>query len=256
MLTKTITAFFCLFLLAALTPYGSERVSADHFLAYTTEIFDYNQDVVAVRLKYPEVTGPNRQYRSVNEQIRKSMMTIRFPGKATNQVFGKTKDLVQGVRRFIMRNDFKGYEFSSVADVMHNAKGIFTVKILNYEMPYGAANGSNSIVYLNFDIETGKRLGISGCFSDDRRKELVNLGKEFFIKKVKADNMFDLLDGQFLESFYLPENFAVTERGVEFVYQQYEIGPRSLGMPAFTIPHGEMRDLMDKECVLRQHLYR
>ena len=250
-----ILTFICSLLFFIPAAHGSERVLTDRFLAYTIKTFDYNQDGIVIKLKYPEVAGINRQCRSINRQIRKNVLTIRFPGKATSQSFGEQKDFVQGVKRFIMRNNFKGYEFSSDADVMYNSRNIFTVKIINYEMPYGAANGLNSLTYLNFDAGTGKRLNINDCFSDPGRQELAKRGKEFFVEKARADDMFDLLDNQFLDKFYLPENFAVTDRGIEFTYQQYEVGPRPLGMPSFTIPHGEVQRLIDKGCALRQYLY-
>ena len=60
---------------------------------------------------------------------------------------------------------------------------------------------------------------------------------------------------QFLDRFYLPVNFAVTDSGIEFTYEQYEVGPRPLGMPAFTIPHGEIKTLADKSCTLQRYFY-
>jgi hypothetical protein len=244
----------CSLLLAVLAAHSSEA-EADNLLAYTIKTFDYNQDGIAVQLKYPEISEFGKQYHSINEKIRKSILTIRFPGKTTDQTFADTKDFVKGVKRFIVRNDFKGYEFFSNGDVIYNARGIFTVKILNYEMPYGAANGLNSLIYLNLDAATGRRLGINDCFSDNGYKELIRRGKDYFIEKTKTDEVFDLLDEKFLSRFYLPVNFAVTDRGIEFAYQQYEVGPRPLGMPAFTIPHGEIKTLTDKDCALRRHLY-
>lgn len=244
----------CSLLLAVPAAQGSEA-PADNPLAYTVKTFDYNQDGIAVQLKYPEISGFGNRYRSVNEKIRRSILTIRFPGKTTDQTFADTRDFVKGVKRFIVRNDFKGYEFSSNGDVVYNARGIFTVKIINYEMPYGAANGASSLIYLNLDAATGRRLSINDCFSDNGYKELTRSGKEYFIEKTKTDEVFDLLDEKFLSRFYLPVNFAVTDRGIEFAYQQYEVGPRPLGMPAFTIPHREIKALTDKDCALRRHLY-
>lgn len=252
---KAILALICSLLLVIQTTHGSEKILADNALAYTTKTFDYNQDAIVIKLRYPEIPGVGRQYRSINEQIKKGILTIRFPGKATTQTFANTRDFVRGVKRFIMRNNFKGYEFFSGVDVMYNARDIFTIKILNYEMPYGAANGMNSLIYLNFDAKTEKRLSINDCFSDPRYQELVKRGKEFFVEKVKADGMFDLLDNQFLDRFYLPVNFAVTNSGIEFAYQQYEVGPRPLGMPAFTIPYGEIKTLTDKGCTLQRYFY-
>lgn len=237
------------------TTRGSENALADNALAYTTKTFDYNQDAIVVKLKYPEIPGIGRQYRSINKQIKQGILTIRFPGKATTQTFADTRDFVLGVKRFVMRNSFKGYEFFSGVDVTYNARNIFTVKILNYEMPYGAANGLNSLIYLNFDAGTGKRLSINDCFSDPGYQILVKRGKELFVDKIKADGVFDLVDKQFLDKFYLPVNFAVTDSGIEFTYEQYEVGPRPLGMPAFTIPHGEIKTLADKSCTLQRYFY-
>lgn len=229
---------------------------ADNVLEYTTRTFDYNQDGVVIKLRYPEIPGIGRQYSSISKQVKRDMLTIRFPGKATTQTFADTRDFVQGVKRFVMRNGFRGYEFFSGVDVVYNARNIFTVKILNYEMPYGAANGLNSIIYLNFDTGTGRRLTINDCFSDQAYQALIRRGKDLFVEKAKADEVFDLVDNQFLDRFYLPVNFAVTDSGLEFVYQQYEIGPRPLGMPAFTIPHGEIGALIDKNCPLQRYFYR
>ncbi len=252
---KITLTFICSLLFIIQTAHSSEKALADNALAYVIKTFDYNQDGIVIKLRYPEISGFDNQYRSINKQIMKSILTIRFPGKATAQIFSDAKDLVNGIKRFIMRNNFKGYEFFSGVDVLFNAKNIFTVKVLNYEMPYGAANGLNSLIYLNFDANKGKKLAINDCFSDPGYQELARRGKDFFMEKAKADDVLDLLDSQFLNKFYLPVNFAVTDKGVEFAYQQYEIGPRPLGMPTFTIPHPEIRTLIDRSCTLQRYLY-
>ncbi|OPY78968.1 MAG: hypothetical protein A4E64_00568 [Syntrophorhabdus sp. PtaU1.Bin058] len=247
--------FICTFTFFMQAAYAGDTGASDKALPFTVKTFDYNQDGVAIKLRYPEIPGIGRQYSSIDKQIKRDMLTIRFPGKATAQTFADTRDFVRGIKRFIMRNGFKGYEFFSGVEVAYNASNIFTVKILNYEMPYGAANGLNSIIYLNFNTGTGRRFTINDCFSDRAYQALVRRGKDLFVEKAKADGVFDLVDNQFLDRFYLPVNFAVTDSGVEFAYRQYEVGPRPLGMPAFTIPRGEIRALIDKGCPLQRYFY-
>ena len=76
----------------------------------------------------------------------------------------------------------------------------------------------------------------------------------YFIKKHK-DNL-KILDTKFLDKFYLPDNFGIKVDGIDFIYQQYEIGPRNIGMPDFLLPNEDIEKLIDKNSLLYQYLYK
>ncbi|KAA3638580.1 MAG: DUF3298 domain-containing protein, partial [Bacteroidetes bacterium] len=41
-------------------------------------------------------------------------------------------------------------------------------------------------------------------------------------------------------------NFALTEEGLYFFYNPYEVGAYVLGPTSFTIPYGEIESIMEK----------
>ena len=109
----------------------------------------------------------------------------------------------------------------------------------------GGAHGMYALVYSNYDVLTGTRLGLSDVFSDT-----LTLGEKItaqFIRERELDTDVPLSEqGYFIEDDLLPltENFALHPDGVIFYYNVYEIAPYSYGPSSVTVPYSELDGIL------------
>jgi hypothetical protein len=103
----------------------------------------------------------------------------------------------------------------------------------------GGAHPSQKINWITLDQKSGKRLGLIDFFDTTGIKKLTKAGEKYFreAREIKPDFSLseaglDFKNGE----FSLNENFCFTKEGIKFIFNEYEIGPYSMGMTEFTIP--------------------
>ncbi|MCO6476290.1 MAG: DUF3298 domain-containing protein [Phaeodactylibacter sp.] len=115
---------------------------------------------------------------------------------------------------------------------------------------YSYAGGAhpNAFVYLlNFDARTGELLQLPEIVSDTAR--LREMAEAAFREARGLGPDESLADEGFFwgEGFTLPENFALTEDGLYFFYNPYEVAAYAVGPTDFTISREELSGLLKLE---------
>jgi hypothetical protein len=152
------------------------------------------------------------------------------------------KPLSQWVSEGVERNDIEmAYQRSIRCDVVEKSRDLLVVVIGNYEYYYGAAHGGGTTETLNFDLHTGKVLGLSDILQAGYGKELKRIAENFFIEE-NGDEGWDFTPGA--GDFALAHNISFTRKGMEFVYDAYEIGPYAAGAPSMCIPWKDLKKLI------------
>lgn len=108
----------------------------------------------------------------------------------------------------------------------------------------GGAHG-NSIVSSNiFSRETGEQINLKDFISDVPK--LTKIGDNYFrqIFEIKATDDLEQQGFWFTKGFELNGNFYFEDNKMIFVYNQYEIGPYSLGIISVEIPIREIKSLL------------
>jgi hypothetical protein len=173
---------------------------------------------------------------SVAERINETILK----GVTNNTLKGKS--LSQWVSEGVERDDIDmAYQRSIRCDVVEKSRDIFVVVIGNYEYYRGAAHGGGSTETLNFDLHTGKVLGLSDILQAGYGKELKRIAEKFFIAE-NGNEGWDFTPGG--GDFALAHNISFTRKGLEFVYDAYEIGPYAAGSPSMCIPWKELKKLI------------
>lgn len=107
----------------------------------------------------------------------------------------------------------------------------------------GGAHENRFIHYYTLEKATGRQLTLADFFDSTSLEKLTRTGEASFCK------VRDLKPGQNLEEggftfagnrFALPENFYFDSTGLTFCFNEYEIGPYSMGETVFTIPTREL----------------
>lgn len=113
---------------------------------------------------------------------------------------------------------------------------------------YGGAHPSEYVYLRNFDPQTGDSIGLGMVFNEEALIELTHLGENAFrkAKKLGSDASYES-EGYWFEDdqFELTDNFAFTEKGLWFYYNDYEIAPYSMGHSEFILPYSIIMHLID-----------
>ncbi|MEM8528613.1 MAG: DUF3298 domain-containing protein [Bacteroidota bacterium] len=117
----------------------------------------------------------------------------------------------------------------------------------------GGTHGIYGTSYENYDRNTGDLIQLTDLFAPSFERPLIDLGEKHFRQSmaIAASESFDQTGYTFpKDQFYLPKNFGLTQEGITFLYNIYEIAPYSKGVQEFTIPYGELKALLKKDSIL------
>jgi hypothetical protein len=119
------------------------------------------------------------------------------------------------------------------------------VRISNF---MGGAHSNSYTMLRNFDPYTGDSLGLGMIFNPESLQELTKLGEMHFRKTQKIKSGIPYEEAGFWfkdDQFYLTDNFAFTDEGLLFYYNEYEIAPYSMGAQYFVIPYSLIMHLFE-----------
>jgi hypothetical protein len=105
----------------------------------------------------------------------------------------------------------------------------------------GGAHGMETETSINFNSKTGEVVTEDKFFTPDYNARLSSLLSSHLRESMKDQESYDML---FIKDIEPNGNFQVSENGVTYIYQPYEIGPYALGTIKVTIPWEELGDLV------------
>lgn len=104
----------------------------------------------------------------------------------------------------------------------------------------GGAHGMSSRYACNFDLRTGKQISEEDFFRKGYDGELTALLTSHLKESLASTEDMDML---FVQEIEPNGNFYLSDKGVTYIYNQYEIAPYSMGIIEVTLPWEEIRDL-------------
>jgi len=113
----------------------------------------------------------------------------------------------------------------------------------------GGANGVNQRTTLNFDIKTGRLMGLNDIFMPGYENQLAAILQKALCEKVGADDLSSLREKGFLvgmDMFPTP-NFILDDETITFIYNPSEIAPHTLGETELVIPLSDLTQILRKE---------
>lgn len=122
----------------------------------------------------------------------------------------------------------------------------------------GGANSSTYYQNLVFDLKTGKRLTEEDIFLPDYRDLLTKIFVDEILKQNKVSNIQELMEdlGFFgIEDIPFNNNFAVTEKGIRYVFNEGEISPRSVGTIVIDLPYDMIVSILKPESPIAHFFY-
>lgn len=125
------------------------------------------------------------------------------------------------------------YEEQCEGKALYNDNGIFSYSVRTYTYTGGAHGNSNNCV-ASIDLQTRSNISLETLFNAAALEEV-----RLMIVDCLNDN-YQLLD----EEFDVTENFYLSDKGVTFVYDPFEIAAYSYGEIAVTLGWERLRTLI------------
>lgn len=115
----------------------------------------------------------------------------------------------------------------------------------------GAANPGQTVQTLNIDLTSGDELDLEDLFSGTEWAFALDaLLRERVTEEVYEGDPAGLDDWVDADALVISQHFAFSGSGLEFSFQEFEIGPGVFGAPTVTLPLGAMGVYIDPEGVL------
>ncbi|MFM7005710.1 MAG: RsiV family protein [Flavobacteriales bacterium] len=130
---------------------------------------------------------------------------------------------------------------------INDAFQTFAVLKMESSLYTGGAHGSYGVGYYYFDKSSAKELHLKDFI--DTKKDLLRTAELVFRKKVglKATTPFEETDFWFSEGFYLSDNFEITDQGLTFYYNPYEISSYANGMIEFSLTRAQIAPYLKRK---------
>lgn len=198
-------------------------------------------EVSKVDIEYPVAEGNSQAAQTINNTISNYIVNaLNFEEGSVADV-----DISVAASKFdqeynLFKRDFPestaAWEASIEGEVLYTSPLITTLSISSY-LYTGGAHGNDYIKLFNFNNANGALLTPKEVLN--LNSEFMNVAQSYFEKEVmkKDENIKDYFFG---ESFKLPENMGLSERGLIMLYNKYEIASYAQGYTEFLIPFKEL----------------
>jgi len=138
-----------------------------------------------------------------------------------------------------------------------NDKKIYVYGIERY-VDMGGAHGLETRNYYNFDLKTGKLITEDDLFKPDFKDKLADIIKKQIVVESKESNdpkdsepIISLEDTDFWTDSIKPNgNFYITDEGINYVFNPYEIAPYYMGQTEVTLHYNLIKDILKPSTII------
>ena len=134
-------------------------------------------------------------------------------------------------------------EFKMSYSTYKNDSGIISVMLESAE-EFGGAHDATSYKAINFELNGGNTLSLSDILLTDS-SEYVSFIKNYILAEMRKtpDKYFSTADNAIDDTFDV-NNFVITDSGLRFFFQPYDIAPFAEGQPTFDISYTDLAPFM------------
>jgi len=159
---------------------------------------------------------------------------------------------LDSTNRYSFNNEHTLSGFSLLSD-----KKIYVYGIERY-INMGGAHGLETRNYYNFDLKTGNLITEKDLFKSNYAPELIKLIKKRIIEESKeykdeknSEPILNLEDTDYWTDSIKPNgNFYITDEGINYVFNPYEIAPYYLGQTEVTLPFKRLIGILKPNSII------
>lgn len=200
--------------------------------------------------------------------------TITYPvfknDSLNNYLVRKVTDYIaeneQQISYKYLANSFvKGYDdfFAANRDTFQSWFLMIKITLLNQKKDYvalqylhsdysGGAHPNTNFAYINYNPKTNQPITLDSLIEANQKIALTTIGERIFRKNEKLSTTASLENGYFFENgkFNLPENFYISNKGLVFLYNPYDIKPYVDGTTKLIIPFADLKKIAKPNTIL------
>lgn len=116
----------------------------------------------------------------------------------------------------------------------------------------GGAHGNSNISYINYNPKTNTQITLDSLIDKSNRAKLLSIAEGIFRKNEKLSPT-ETLSGKYFfldDKFSLSENYYVSDKGLVFLYNPYEIKAYAFGTTELVIPFAAIKEIAKPNTVL------
>lgn len=141
------------------------------------------------------------------------------------------------------------WQYKSDFEVYLNQNGLFATRLINYSFT-GGAHPTSFLYYYTFDKDNGKLLTLKDLFEPKRYNQLLRMAEAELRDSRGIDSTQTLEDAGFWFEegrFALNDNYKYTDKGLEIVFNPYEVAPFSEGEIVLMFPYSSIEPMIRPE---------
>ncbi len=141
------------------------------------------------------------------------------------------------------------WNFNREVNVIFQSKSIVSLRFNEHSFT-GGAHPISYTYYKTFSRDSGKKLSLNDLFKPDFRNALTMKAERIFRKDkaMSPDSSFAAAGYWFKNNFFsLNNNYALTGKGLQFFYNDYEIAPYYMGSTKMIVPYDELKSVLKPE---------
>jgi hypothetical protein len=223
--------------------YDSVKVVSNHIVKN-----ENTTDTTKAVLTYPVSIDT-----ALNKFIEQKLMTFANEGEHFKTYQEFVDAFIKNYDNFIKENkDYSQTWFmDGKIDVVEKLPHYFSA-LITYVTYEGGAHPNSVFTYLNYDPINHKEIVLNDLINPDSMSKLTAVAEKIFRKNEKLSPTESLKDKYFFENdtFSLNQNFTITEKGLKFLYNPYEIKAYVYGTTELLIPFAELKDIAKPNSLL------
>ncbi|MGB5531386.1 MAG: DUF3298 and DUF4163 domain-containing protein, partial [Ignavibacteriaceae bacterium] len=215
-----------------------------------------NQNCAEIKIEFPKIAFPANKI--VEEKINKSITEL-----FSQDIFGSTEssDFEVLMNGFIQDYESFKQEFTEASqswaversgEVRLNKAGVFSIDYTEYAYT-GGAHPNTFVSFKNFSLNNGEEISIDELFTLEKQQELTKIAEKEFRQLKQLGPEDDLGSAGFWfenNKFSLNDNFLITDKGLLFYYNSYEITAYAFGPTELELPNAKIKTLIEEKSIL------
>lgn len=231
----------------------SSRYEIRVFERKSGECKDPYRNCVSVRVTYPEILGT--PIVGAEETVTPFIMmaALRSPMDTLyHDNLGELADAFIGDYEALKEDmpDYQtGWFLERSIDILYNGPRILSLAVSDFTFTGGAHPNSNT-EYVSLDLATGDRLGLPDLLVEGYETRLTKIAEAEFRRQKQITPDEGLTEaGYWFEDgkFRLNDNFAVTDEGLVFYFNNYEIASYADGPTRLVLTMDDLEPLLRKD---------
>jgi len=210
--------------------------------------------------QFPWMTGDNETAGWFNNETRK-MLSLEegdLPAaiqKEDDSFFANYRKEIADLKKDYDGDDYLGswsYDQSAVNNIQYNANGFVVIENNTYAY-MGGAHGNYAGIYYNYDVANKKLLKLDDVIAIDSNS-LQKILEQCFRKDYNLPESKPLTEIIFEKQLATTDNFYITEKGLGFLYNPYEIASYAQGQMEVFVPYNLLSNYFTADFKKRMNL--